>query len=535
MYDVLIRNGTVIDGTGSKRIISDLGINESKISEIGQIPKNEDAKVEIDATGLVVAPGFINMLSGPDSLYEDGRSMSDLYQGVTFEVFGEGFSMGPFASSILNFVKNFGEFEEVFGKGPYWDSLDEFLIKLEKKGVVCNFGSYLGTVNLRILTVGEVNKPLSQTDVSEIKEIIHKSMNEGAFGLGSALIYPPDVYYTTDELLELAKVVKEYNGSYTFHMRSEGNHIEQALDEVLTIAKTTNVKTHIHHLKLALPQNWSKSKKIITKIEDARNLGLDLTANMYTYTAGATGLTSTIPPKYQDGGFTELIKRLQDNTIREEIKKEMNEGEDWENFFKAGSRNIVLLGFQNKKLRQFEGKTIEQVASIQKKSVEDTIFDLLIEENSRIDTMYFMMSEKNLEEFVVQPWVAFSSDAPSLSANEKHLESTTHPRAYGSFAQVLSKYVREKKLLTLEQAIRKLSYVPATVLGIQKERGLLKENCYADLAIFDPTKVEAPATYENGHQLAKGMEYVLVNGEMVLAKGNVIDARPGKYVRKPKN
>lgn len=537
MFDVLIRNGTIIDGSGSNRYSADIAISDQKIVEIGKIEPTENATTEIDATGLVIAPGFINMLSHAYmTLYEDGRSMSDIYQGVTLEIFGEGFSMGPLNEQLVESLNRGFNFSKTFKNGPSWKSLNEYLTMMAKRGLTCNIGSYLGTVNLRVLTVGEVNKPLSSTDLTETKEIIHKAMQEGAFGLGSALIYPPDFYYTTEELIELAKVVGEYNGSYTFHIRSEAYEIEQAIDEVITITKNSNIRSHIHHLKVTLPDNWSKSQQVISQIKEARNSGLQLTANMYTYTAAGTGLSSTIPITYHNGGFEELVKRLKDPNLREKIKSEMNQNiPGWENLYLTGPKGIVPVEFQNESLNDLRGKSIEDIAKIQHKAPEDCIIDLLLEDNSRIGTLYFMMHEKNLEEFVVQPWVAFGSDEGSYSVNEEHLAKMVHPRSYGSFMNVLSNYTKEKKLLTLEEAINKLSYLPATVLGIQHERGLLQENYFADLVLFDPNKVKTTTTYENQHQLAKGMEYVLVNGEVVLEKGKITDKRPGKYVQKPKN
>lgn len=535
MFDILIKNAIIIDGSGSNRYTADIAINGQKIIEIGKISSSESATNEIDAKGLVVAPGFINMLSHAYvTLYEDGRSMSDLYQGVTMEIFGEGFSMGPITDEIIESLNRNFTFTETFKNGPNWTSLNEYLQMMEKRGLTCNIGSYLGTMNLRMMTVGEDNKLLTKSDLSEAQEIVHKSMQEGAFGLGSALIYPPDFYYSTQELNELAKVVGEYNGSYTFHMRSEAYKIESAIDEVISITKNSNIRAHIHHLKLFLPDNWKKGSIVIKKIEEARSNGLDLTANMYTYAAAATGLTSTIPTKYLDGGFGELVKRLKDQNLRPKIISEMTENSpEWENLYLCGPDKIIVIEFQNEKLKDLRGKSVEEIAKLQNKTPEECIIDLLIEDNSRIDTIYHGMNERNLEEFIIQPWVSFGSDEGSYSTNDKHLSQVVHPRSYGSFMNVLSKYTKQKQLLTLEQAIRKLTYLPASVLGIEHERGLVKANYFADLVVFDPNKVETSTTYENQHNLAKGMEYIIVNGELVLKKGEITDARPGNYIKHP--
>jgi N-acyl-D-amino-acid deacylase len=531
-YDVIIRHGMIYDGTGKKPFVADVAIQNDSIAKIGNL-KRDHAKTEIDATGLAVSPGFINMLSwAADSLIYDGRSQSDIRQGVTLEIFGEGESMGPLNDKMKK------ELVEQQGDVKYdvrWTTLGEFLDYLAQKGVSPNIASFVGATTVRIHEIGYEDRPPTPEELARMKELVRVAMEEGAVGLGSSLIYAPAFYAKTDELIELARVAGKHGGIYTSHLRSEGNRFLEALDELITISREAKIPAEIYHLKAAGKPNWPKLDDAIAKIEKARRDGLHITADMYNYTAGATGLDAAMPPWVQEGGLKEWISRLKDPAIRERVKREMDTPtDDWENFYlAAGSPDkIILIGFKNEKLKPLTGKTLAEVAKLRGKSPEETAMDLVIEDGSRVGTVYFLMSEENVRKQLKLPWVSFDSDASSLAPEGLFLKSNPHPRAYGNFARLLGKYVREEKIIPLEEAVRRLTSLPAKNLKLQK-RGELKKGFFADVVVFDPDKIQDHATFEKPHQYSTGVEHVFVNGVQVLKNGEHTGAKPGRVVRGP--
>jgi N-acyl-D-amino-acid deacylase len=531
-FDVLIKNGVLTDGTGKPSLKGDLGINKDTIAALGNL-KNAKGNLEIDAQGLVIAPGFINMLSwAVESLIEDGQSQSDIRQGVTLEVMGEGDSMGPLNEEMRSKMKqNQGDIQY----DVEWTTLGEYLDFLEKKGVSTNIASFLGAATVREYVIGPENREPSPAELDSMKMLVREAMEEGAMGLSSALIYVPGAFARTEELIELCKEVSVYDGMYISHLRSEGNTLLEALDELLEIARKANVRAEIYHFKQAGKQNWSKYENAIQKIDSAHREGLVITANMYNYEAAATGLDAAMPPWVQEGGIQDWIRRLRHPLIRDKVRKEMiTPSAEWENLYLgAGSADkLLLIGFKNDSLKYLTGKTLAEVAEMRGKSPEETAMDLVIQDGSRIGTVYFLMSEENVRKQIALPWMSFGSDAGSVAPEGVFLKSGNHPRAYGNFARLLGKYVREEKLIPLEEAIRKLTSLPASNLKIEK-RGMLKEGYYADIVIFDPDKIQDHATYEKPHQFATGMVHVFVNGIQVLKDGEHTGALPGRVVRGP--
>jgi N-acyl-D-amino-acid deacylase len=531
-YNTIIRNGTIYDGNGGEPYKADIGINGDTISVIGDL-KNAVAKTEVDASGLAVAPGFTNMLSwATETLIEDGRSQSDIRQGVTLEVMGEGMSMGPLNPSMKS------ELQSGQGDIKYkvqWNTLGEYLRFLEKKGISTNVASFVGATSLRIHVIGEENRNPNPAETDSMRLLVRQAMEEGAMGVGSSLIYPPAFFAKTDELVALCEEAAKYGGSYISHMRSEGNNLHEAVEELITIAKRAGIHAEIYHLKAAGKDNWAKMDSVIRRIERARREGLNITADMYTYTAGATGMTAAFPPSLQDGGFGKLWQRLQDPVVRQQMKKVMNTNAgDWENlYYAAGSaEKVLLLGFNRDSLKKYTGKTLAQAASLRGSTPEETAMDLIVQDSSRIDVAYFLMSEENVKRQIVLPWLSFGSDAGSYTTEGVFLKSNAHPRAYGNFSRVLGKYVRDEKLMTLAEAIRKLAKLPATNLKIEK-RGELKPGNFADIAIFDPAAIKDNAGFDNPHQYSTGMRHVFVNGVAVLKEGEHTGASPGRFIKGP--
>ena len=531
-YDTIIRNGMIYDGNGGVPFKGDIAIKNDTIVYIGDLSQ-ESANNEIDAKGNAVAPGFINMLSwATETLIEDGRSQSDIKQGVTLEVMGEGWSMGPLNPSMKE------REQRAQGDIKYkieWNTLGEYLNFLEKKGVSCNVASFIGATTVRDYVIGEDNREPRANELDSMKLLVRQAMEEGALGIGSSLIYPPAFFAKTEELIELCKEASKYGGSYISHMRSEGNRFYEAVEELIRIAKEANVHGEIYHLKAAGKDNWHKLDSVIRAVERARAEGIDVTANMYTYIAGATGMTAAFPPSLQDGGFGKLRERLMNPTIREEMKKAMNtNATDWENLYygTGGPEHVLLLSFRQDSLKKYTGKTLAEVAKIRGTTAEDAAIDLIIQDSTRVGTAFFLMSEENVKKQVAIPWVSFGSDEGSYTNEGVFLKSNAHPRAYGTFARVLGKYSRDEKLITLQEAIRKLSRLPATNLKIQK-RGELKAGNYADIVIFDPAKVKDNATFDKPHQYAEGMIHVFVNGVQVLKDGEHTGAKPGRFVKGP--
>ncbi|MFM9909459.1 MAG: N-acyl-D-amino-acid deacylase family protein, partial [Chitinophagaceae bacterium] len=483
-----------------------------------------------DANGMAVSPGFINMMGHSEvSLIEDGRAQSDIRQGVTTEIFTEG-SMAPL-SPVMKKQMQEGQGDIKFP--VQWNTLGEYMNFLEKKGISCNIASYVGTGTIRQYVVGEDNKAPTAIQLDSMRMLVRQAMEEGALGVTNALIYPPDFFAKTDELIALAKEASNYGGVYSSHMRSEGDKFLEAIEELITISTEAKIPAEIFHLKAAGKDNWYKMDSAIKRVERARREGLQITADMYNYIAGATGLTATMPPTLQDGGFGKLRERLQNPSIRKQIKKEMNTKTDkWENFFySVGTpENILLLGFKQDSLKKFIGKTLGQIAAIRGTSPEETAMDLIIQDSTRVDCAYFLMKEENLKKQLVLPWVSFGSDEASYTNEGVFLKSNAHPRAYGNFARLLGKYCRDEKLLLLQEAIRKLSSLPAANLKILK-RGALKVGNYADVAIFDPAKIKDNASFEKPHQYAEGMIGVFVNGIEVLKNGEHTGSKPGRFIK----
>ena len=530
-HDLIIRNGTIVDGTGLQAYVGDLAVDDDQITAVGDLGEARGA-LEVDAANLIVAPGFINMLSwAGDRLIEDGRSQSDIRQGVTLEVFGEGTSGGP-----LNDQMKRGE---VASQGDItfdieWTTLGEYLQYLVKKGISTNVASFVGATTLRIHEVGYDDRPPTDEELDRMRALVRQAMEEGALGIGSSLIYAPAFYAQTDELIELSKVAAEYDGMYISHMRSEGNALLESIDELLTIAREAGIRSEIYHLKAAGEANWDKLDTAISKIEAARTQGLEITADMYNYTAGSTGLDAAMPPSVQEGGYDAWAERLQDPEIRERMRHEITTPtNEWENLMlAAGSEGTLLVEFKNPALREYTGQTLADVAEQRGTSIPDTIMDLVIEDGSRVQVVYFLMSEENIKQQLKLPWVSFSSDAGSMAPEGVFLNNSTHPRAYGNFARLLGKYVRDEQVISLEEAIRKLTSLPASNLRIQG-RGQLSPGYFADIVVFDPTAIQDHATYEEPHQYATGMHHVWVNGARVLADGDHTGAMPGRVVRGP--
>jgi len=531
-YDLVIRNGTLYDGSGKPPVRGDVAIRGDVIVAVGKLPVGAKAKTEIDADGLAVAPGFINMLSwATESLIYDGRSQSDIRQGVTLEVMGEGESMGPLNDQMKKIMV---EQQADIKFDIKWTTLGEYLDYLVARGISANVASFIGATTVRIHELGYADRPPTPAELARMKALVRQAMQEGALGVGSSLIYAPAFYARTDELIELCKAAAPYGGMYISHMRSEGNRLLEAVDELIEISRKAGVPAEIYHLKAAGKQNWPKMDAVIEKVEKARAQGLKITADMYTYPAGATGLDAAMPPWVQEGGLEAWRKRLQDPAIRARVAKEMTTPTDqWENLLlAAGPDGVLLAGFKSDALKPLTGKSLTEVARMRGKSPEETAMDLVVEDDSRVGTIYFLMSEENIRKQIRLPWVSFGSDAASQAPEGPFLKSNPHPRAYGTFARLLGRYTRDEKLIPLEAAIRRLTSLPATNLKIQK-RGWLRPGYYADVVVFDPAKVQDHATFEKPQQFSTGVVHVFVNGTLVLKDGQHTGATPGRVVRGP--
>ena len=531
-FDVIIKGGTVYDGTGAEGRVTDIAIRGDRIAGIGDLA-NATAKTTIDARGLAVAPGFINMLSwSTESLIQDGRSQSEIRQGVTTEIMGEGNSMGPLNDRMkARYVRE----QKDIKYDIKWNTLAEYLRYLEKRGVSCNVASFLGATTVREYVIGLEDKQPNPEQLEQMRELVRKEMEAGALGIGTSLIYPPAFYAKTDELIELCKVAAKYQGKYISHMRSEGNQLLESLDELIRISREAGIPAEIYHIKAAGEKNWPKEDQLLARIEAAQKEGLKITADMYTYTAAGTGLDACLPPWTEDGGYPALFKRLRDPATREKIAAEVRIDSDaWENLYlAAGSPDKILLaGFKSEKLKPLTGKSLAEVAKMRGKDPIETIMDLLSEDESRIDTMYFLMSEENVRKELTKPWISFGSDEASQAPEGVFLKSNPHPRAYGNFARVLGKYARDEKVLTLPEAVRRLSALPATNLGLD-HRGFVQEGMFADVVVFDPATIADRATFDKPHQYAVGMKHVFVNGVQVLKDGEHTGAKPGRALWGP--
>jgi len=530
-FDVIIRNGTIYDGNGGDPFSGDIALRGDKIAAIGHVDGTADT--EVDATGLAVAPGFINMMCwANESLIEDGRSQSDIRQGVTLEVHGEGWSMGPLNDEMKSYMK------DRQGDIRYdieWTTLDEYLQFLERRGVSCNVASFIGSGSIRAHAMGwKADKP-SADELAAMQDLIRRAMADGALGMSAALIYPPGCFADTEELIALAKAVAEYDGIYITHLRSEGKEFLEAVDEFLRIVREAKIRGEIYHLKAAGRKNWHKMDAVIEKIEEARAQGLPVTADMYTYHASSTGLDAIMPDWVKEGGHDAWVARLKDPRIRLQLIEELS-ATDPEGFYKtveAGKpENIILVSFKTEKLKPLTGKTLAEVAAMRGKNAIEVALDLVVEDNSRVGSVFFTMSEDNIRKEIALPWASFNSDSASLAPEGVFLKSNPHPRAYGSFARLLGRYVRDEKIIPLKEAVRRLAALPADVLKLDR-RGRLSPGHFADIAIFNPDTVQDHATFENPHQYATGVAHVFVNGVQVLKDGEHTGAKPGRVVRGP--
>ena len=531
-FDVVIRGGTVYDGSGSEGRQVDVAIKGDRIAGVGDF-KTAKTKTTLDASGLAVAPGFINMLSwSTESLIQDGRSQSEIRQGVTTEIMGEGESMGPVNDRVREHMLRQQKDIKYEIK---WNTLADYLRYLEARGVSCNVASFIGATTIRENVIGFEDKQPTPQQLGEMRELVRREMEAGALGIGTSLIYPPAFYAKTEELIELCKVAAKYQGKYISHMRSEGNRLLEAVDELVRISREAGIPAEVYHIKAAGQKNWGKVDDLLARIEAARKEGLKITADMYTYTAAGTGLDACLPPWTEDGGYDALYKRLADPPTREKIAAQVKTpGDEWENLYlAAGSpEKILLVGFKSEKLKPLTGKSLAEVAKMRGKDPVETIMDLILEDRSRIDSVYFLMSEENVRKEIEQPWISFGSDEASQAPEGVFLKSNPHPRAYGNFSRALGKYVRDEKLITLPEAIRRLSALPATNLGLD-HRGFLKEGMFADVVVFDPATIADRATFEKPHQYAVGMKHVFVNGVQVLKEGEHIGAKPGRALWGP--
>lgn len=531
-YDTIVRGGTVFDGLGGEGREADVGIIGDRIAAIGNLA-GARGTLEIDARGQAVAPGFINMLSwATENLIEDGRSQSDIRQGVTLEVMGEGSSMGPLSPEMkARERREQGDIRFDIG----WTTLGQYLTFLEAKGVSCNVASFVGATTLRTHEVGYDDVRATPDQLRRMQDLVRAEMRAGALGIGSSLIYAPGNFANTDELVALTQAAAEFGGSYISHMRSEAERYLESIDELLEIGRRAKARVQIYHIKPAGKENWHKADLALARLDAARRAGIDVSANLYTYTAGSTGLYATMPLWVQQGGHDAWVARLKDPAIRARVLAEMRGvPQGWENLlYNTGSpEGVLLIGFKNPALKPLTGKTLAQVAAMRGTSPEDTIIDLVIEDDSRVDAAFFLMSEENIKKNIRWPWTMLGSDAGSMAPEGKFLLKNTHPRAYGNFARFLGKYIRDEQVISLAEGIRRLTSLPAQQAGI-RGRGRLAAGYAADVVVFDPAKIADTATYDKPHSYAVGVSDVLVNGTAVLRGGDHTDARPGRFVKGP--
>jgi len=515
-YDLIIRNGIIYDGFGNVPFAGDVAIQADTIAALGDL-KNKKGTREIYANGMAIAPGFINMLSWADgSLLKDGRSMSDIKQGVTLEVFGEGWSPGPRKKKDAT--------------DTLWSSLGEYFQRLEKKGVSTNFASFVGATTVRNYVLGFENKKPTVSQLNEMENLVDEAMRQGAMGLGSSLIYAPADYADTNELIELCKVVSKYNGMYITHMRSESDKIYAALNEVFKISREANLPAEIYHLKINNTWNWNKVDTVIAMIDSAQKTGLKITANMYTYNASGTSLTARLPTWVQAGGAPVMRKRLRNPALRRKVLEELRLGIPTRN---SDPKDVMLIGFRKDSLNKlYRGKRLSEVAALHGKNADETMLDLIADDKSGIAAIFFLISEENVKRMLALPYVSICSDASSIPCEEPFINDPTHPRTYGSFARLLGKYVREENVMSLPEAVRRLTSLPASNLKLIR-RGSLQVGNYADVVIFDPNLVRDKATFDEPHHYAEGIIHVFVNGIQVLENGNHTGLTPGRCIRGP--
>jgi len=530
-FDVVLRNGLICDGTGSPCTPGGVAISGDKIAKIGDVSADR-GRVDIDVHGQVIAPGFINMMSSHEGLFADGRGLSDLLQGVTLEIFGEGESMGPLTDGMRAEMTS-QQFDIKYE--VTWHSLNEGLEALVAHGISPNVASFIGAATPRIYVLGRANRAPTPAELDRMREVTAKAMEDGALGVASALIYEPGSYAKTDELIALAEIAAKYKGIYVSHIRYESDHEMEALDELITIARQAHIPVEVYHFKVAGAKNWSHLPEVLAKIEAARTQGLQITADMYTYVAGESGLDAAMPPWVQAGGLEEWRKRLQDPAIRKRVKQEMHSDKYDNAFASVGSPDrILLMAFKSEKLKPLTGKTLAEIARLRHSTPEDTAMDLVVEDDSRVGTVYFDMSENNLAKQIVLPWMSFGSDMDPEGVDGVFLKFSAHPRCFGNFARVYARYVRDEKLMTVAEAVRKMTSLPASNLGIS-HRGMLRAGYFADIAVFDPSLIQDHATFEKPRQLATGVSEVFVNGVEVVHNGAHTGAKPGRVVKRDRN
>jgi N-acyl-D-amino-acid deacylase len=530
--DWVVRNGQIYDGSGASPQLGGVAVDQGRIVAVGDVTAYA-GNDEIDAGGLAIAPGFINVLSwAVESLIVDGRGQSDLRQGVTLEIFGEGTSMGPLNEAMK---KEMLERQQDIRYDIDWTTLGEYLESMVARGISLNVASFVGATTVRIHELGYEDRPPDAAELARMQDLVRQAMAEGALGVGSSLIYAPAFYASTDELIALTQVAGEYGGGYISHLRSEGGRLLESVDELLTIGRESGVQAEIYHLKASGEENWGKLDEVIAKVEAARAAGQAISADMYNYTAGATGLDASMPPWVQEGGHDAWVERLRDPAIRERLRGEiLTPTDDWENLFLAAgsAEKILLIGFKNEALKPLTGKTLAAVAAERGTSLVDTMMDLVVEDDSRVEAIYFLMSEDNVRRQLQLPWVSFGSDAEASAPDGVFLKSSTHPRAYGNVARLLGHYVRDEGLVPLEEAIRRLTSLPATNWKL-RHRGALKEGYHADIVVFDPATIQDHATFKDPLQFATGVRHVLVNGSVVLRDGEPNGVTAGQVVRGP--
>jgi N-acyl-D-amino-acid deacylase len=520
-YDFILSNALIYDGSGEKPYRADLAIQADTIAAIGQ-PNTLRGKKSLHVEGMAVAPGFINMLSWANvSLLEDGRSQSDIRQGVTLEVLGEGRSMGP--------LNDFMKMEMAQDQGDIsfkvsWTTLGEYLQHLEERGVSTNVASFVGNGTIRQHVVGYDNRRATDQELEEMKSLVQTAMDEGAVGLSSSLLYAPSMYADTEELIALAQVAGEAGGMYISHIRNEGDALLESLDELIEISANAKIPAEVYHLKASQKTNWPKLDLAIAKIDSARTAGLEITADMYTYNASSTGLHVQLPDWAREGGIAAMLERLAVPSNKERAIAELQ--------FRNAPETILLVGFKTDSLRKYSGKYLPELAEAWNMTPAETLVDLLLKDQSRVQVVYFSTSEENIKKKIVQPWMSFCSDAGSYTNEGVFVRQSTHPRAYGSFIRVLGKFARDEGVISLEEAIRKLTSLPANNLKLTK-RGSLAVGNYADIVVFNPAEVADRATFTDPHQYAKGVVHVFVNGKQVLEQGEHTGVMAGRFVKGP--
>jgi len=531
-YDTIIANGRIVDGTGNPWFRGDIGIRNARIEALGQLSK-ADAKQRIDVEDRVVCPGFIDMMGTSDwHLLVDPRCASKVTQGITLMVSGEGASVAPVNEKMIAERR---PYFERFGIDPDWHTLDDFFLRLEANPPAINFATFVGTGGLRAMVVGRENRPATEEELSRMESLTAEAMENGAFGVASALMYVPDRFNSTEELIALARVAARYGGIYITHQRSEGDAIEESLSEVFLIAREANIPAQIFHLKTMYIQNWRKMEGVVERIGQARKEGLDITADVYPYVAASAGLIALLPPWAREGDFEEIMERLRDPEARAKIRKELAVAtSEWENEYHGagGAEGFIISDVMSKDLKPLVGQRLSDIAREREDDPRDVIMDLILEDWSSPAFISFIMDDKDVELALKQPWAAFCTDSGIAAPDGPLSDFLPHPRAYGAYARIIGRYVREKKIMRLEEAIRKATSLAAQTLGLQ-DRGLLKKGFFADIVIFNPETIIDKATFENPHQYSEGIDYVFVNGEIVLDHGEITDKRPGKVVRGP--